>query len=803
MKRIWTLCAALLGAVLAVVPGLASAQDLTRKYSIDWQAVSFKSRGSCLHTVLQSEGLPIFSVNDMPLPTYTVGPLFTRPNGDQQNSFRALFGGSLLRWGSNDFFFGVSTTGNGDYCTFAEDTVELNSSGLQPRRLFSVSRQGQPFYGVAPLTLDLREINPTLANSLAALEHAVAIELSRVYNLGPDLATQQARAAQLKALLEEMKQLCQRPLDSITEAELNALLNKYSAVPPGVRQALLQLLTDLKKSVEELRAEIDRIVAEFRGQMDALDRWTLPKPDTSVDLENPDTYEPDLSKDQVPEVEVPDVSADDPFDPDNDPYLAFAEATLTELNKSLSNGVVADRQGFLAMVRLWRFNQDVFERGLQLRIGASQAEWGAFLSAQQRVLSFIRQYMDEGDWFHDSPVRESTKAFVAMLEQRPENAAQAHALKNNLNLWYGGTTPTFEQKLVLDTLDALSAGFASLWEGSSLEDVNVLSTLSSLTDGAIVAAKEVAAIGLSLSPAGDFIDLCEFVTGKEMCNPYGADLQTADRMFAAAGLVIGSGKFWRTVGNHVLPVVTMSERLARIVDKLKDITHAQKEEILDRLGSRSFERMEHLSGQEILTLMNRTLKDASIHKLAFKLNGQQMKELTELKMLKLVLSEDAMAKVASGGTAAKSMSSMFKRSLKDVQDELKVKGFGRYDPLPDGTLKFTPGVARIERGQEIWQHPDLSLVRISLEGTEDASYLHFKKEISARVGAYREKEDVLAKITDSGMPVWSSPEMVRVQMRQWFSEKTGIPVDVIFRDYAIEEDAMKEAWALATHIELL
>lgn len=51
--------------------------------------------------------------------------------------------------------------------------------------------------------------------------------------------------------------------------------------------------------------------------------------------------------------------------------------------------------------------------------------------------------------------------------------------------------------------------------------------------------------------AGDFIDLCEVVTGKELCNPLGEDLTVGDRMLSGAGLVIGSGQFWRTVGTAV------------------------------------------------------------------------------------------------------------------------------------------------------------------------------------------------------------------------------------------------------------
>ncbi|WP_224250070.1 hypothetical protein [Hyalangium gracile] len=823
MKRLSTLYVALFCAVLALTPGHAVAQGMLRQYTLDWQAVSFKSRGSCLVPTLQTEGTSIFSVNEMLLPTYTVaGAFLARPNGDLENRFRSQFSGSLLRWGPNDFHFAVSTTVGGDFCTYAQDSVELNSAGLTPRRLFFVSRNGESFAGVAPLELHLREINPTLSQSLLALEQAVNTELSLVYYIGPDLEQQRAYAAQLNALLAEMTDLCQRPLDSITQAELDAILSKYSAISPRVKEKLLALLADLQKSVEELRAEIDRIVAEFRGQMDAVDRWTIPPPNTGgVDLGNPSTYTPELGRDEVPEVEVPDVSTGDPWDPAKDPYKVFADEMLAELNKNLVNGEVVDRQGFLATVRLWRFNQDVFERGLKSRIGVSQEEWGAFLAAQQRVLTLVREYMGEGDWFHDSPARESTKAFLAYLEKRPGYEARAHALKDGFNLMRRGNHDA-AQKAVLDSTDALAGGYEALEQGVALEDPTIPATLDRMLDGAIVVAKEVALLGLSFTPVGDFIDLCELVTGKENCNPDGADLSVSERMFAGAGLIIGSGKFWKLVGAHVSAIggVIISNHLPKWLDRLEDISHAEKEALLQRLGDKTLEHVIDISGQDMFRILDR-MGDARVKRLAPYLKNDGLMELMEFRFSKFYPPQSDI--VRHLGAKVKSLPSLKGKTRAEVESVLQSRGFGSPIIHEDGSYTWTPNPIRELRKdgtwyQDIWMDEhDGSLVRIAA-ATRSQPYLHFKKEISDTPRTY-DASRVKAKVTDNRAAI-SEPtnpddaypyneishpgtSYVRDQFAQTLARKTGKTVREVETEMAAELEDLVSFWGGETHLPLL
>lgn len=109
-----------------------------------------------------------------------------------------------------------------------------------------------------------------------------------------------------------------------------------------------------------------------------------------------------------------------------DPYAAFAQQTLTELNSPTANGVVTNRRGFQSMVRLWRFNQDVLKaRPESPASGASGWRSGArSAQAQLSVLNRPGLHEREGDGGSSArPCGREPEALVASLAQRPESAA--------------------------------------------------------------------------------------------------------------------------------------------------------------------------------------------------------------------------------------------------------------------------------------------------------------------------------------------------------------------------------------------
>jgi hypothetical protein len=69
-------------------------------------------------------------------------------------------------------------------------------------------------------------------------------------------------------------------------------------------------------------------------------------------------------------------------------------------------------------------------------------------------------------------------------------------------------------------------------------------------------ARAAAHIGVGFVPfAGDGLDYCEVMTGREFCADNGRELTREERVYTAAGLGIGSGAFWRGVGMVATPIV--------------------------------------------------------------------------------------------------------------------------------------------------------------------------------------------------------------------------------------------------------
>jgi len=81
------------------------------------------------------------------------------------------------------------------------------------------------------------------------------------------------------------------------------------------------------------------------------------------------------------------------------------------------------------------------------------------------------------------------------------------------------------------------------------ESQSILPKLNRILDATIDAAKLAARIGVSFTPMNDFVDCCEFATGRENCLPSGKEFTSTERGLSALGLIAGSGKFWRGLGD--------------------------------------------------------------------------------------------------------------------------------------------------------------------------------------------------------------------------------------------------------------
>ncbi|WP_438032333.1 hypothetical protein [Sorangium sp. So ce204] len=525
---------ALVTALAVLAPSFAWAGT---PYRLDW--VSTESSASCEAPFLAHNGGTYFHVNDTPLPTYEVpDTLVTHDDGSQSHQAEAEFDSVLLRFGANDFHFGVRNAGGDDWCTDAHELVSLVSEPLGLNKpLFHVRRSGTAFSGATTLDLSLAEVNPALARDIEILLAEIAKERAALVANARAVGLLAEKMDLLQQLDTELKDLVGRPLDEISRTDLEAILDRYKdAVAPETRAAMEQLVDDLKKSVSDLEDELARLMDEFGAQADEVaDLATEDARAEGWDPDDPQAYA--LGESEVPWVEVPDIAeVEGAFDDGRDPYAAYADAVLAALEADVSGRVVVLRADFVANVRAWRANSAALEIALRDRMGVSLAETNAFLKAQNRITAFVRQFMDASDWFIETPIPPDLRVQVDTV-LKPRFDALADQMKDNLNLWTGDGFD-LEQTQLYQTISAFAGAMSTVAEGFGAY-AEVMQTLVHATTR----------IGVGFVPVvGPALDLCEAVTGKAWCLPSGEELSDEERIFSGIGFGVAAiGPMWRVI----------------------------------------------------------------------------------------------------------------------------------------------------------------------------------------------------------------------------------------------------------------
>ncbi|WP_244227406.1 hypothetical protein [Corallococcus aberystwythensis] len=764
-----------LALTLFMVPTARAAE-----YEIHWESLSYVSQGSNVDPVLSNEGDPYFNVNQIPLPTYTL-PYQHRvaKNLDRYNAFHALFDSILLRPGDNRFDFRVQTQ-NGNQWTKTSELVKLRRPGQPSITLFSFQRIGTGFQGRTNISFGLRELNPGLADRIDRLERNINEDRNRLLDNANRIANLGAQQARLDSLEDELETLLQKGFDELTAAELDALLRRYPDVPTATRQALVELVEDLKKNVEQLRAEIARITTELGLHVDeASSLVEAAVAQAGHDLSSADHFEPGDGLDDVPDVTVPEVVPNGDFDPEHDPYAAYAQQVLTRLQQQMGNTASLDRLGFLSTVRAWRTNVGAMQRSLETRTAVSTEEWAAFLNARQTVATYVRSFMDESDWFLDSPIPVDMRVRLdSVLMARTPQAATA--LKDALSGWDSTMTP--EERLLLDTINAVLHGAAA---SIFSVDLPALSELTRLTNAVATAAVEVSRFAVGFTPVGDVLDLCEAVTGKKFCMPGGEELSTEERIASGLGVIIGSGAFW----HGVMAMAPVAGRVGRILDNLVlDLGAAEARLLRSRLGESALSHLEDLTGAQIKFLAD-TYGDTFITTFAHSVGGSAMQKVTTLKIDWLWdrLVNDTLF-VKNFGLAVRNMPPMKGMILPEVELILAQKGF----------VKRSATAA-----QDVWAHQDGSIVRVALQGTQARPRLHLKKEVSHTPGQWA-PDDIAAKLTDDNVIVPALDPRAWNALNQWFRQATMAKSKNAFARHLTEQESkiLLKIWGDATHVDL-
>jgi len=543
--------------ITLVTPAASQASEW---FDLDVFTDAFISRGSCLHAWMAQPGEALFDVNGWPIPTYPVeGQFRTDLNGDEHNQYKASFQSVLFRPGSNSIYFRYGNSTGEQSCVNIAEVVTLSSASFGSRRIFDIVQIGQEFEGVTSVDFSLMELDPALATNIAHLEQIISDERANLIADAGRLAKRDAEIAKkldmLKSLDNELKALAAQGFDAITAAKLRAIFARYPDLPTDGQKALAQLIEDLHKDEAKLREEISRLVDDFAAQADAAAAViTGPVRKTGWDPGYFRNYLSTIYDAEIPEVATPELGSQSTFDGTNDPYDRYAVNIIEDLTDTLEGDKVIDKPEFVAVVRGWRRNQEAIERIIRERATVNQAETQAFLRAQNKVLTVVRRYMGAGDWFNDAPLSPELKRLVDG-PIRQHFAQLATSIKDGMNQW---TTRGPGEEM----LEEVTIGMGSVLENGYEEQPDEVQGVVTRVLGWVGTA---ATIGVGFTPVGDVLDACEAITGRELCNPNGEQLQTWGRVAAGLGVVIGSGKFWQVIGSAVPSAKTMATQMAGLI----------------------------------------------------------------------------------------------------------------------------------------------------------------------------------------------------------------------------------------------
>jgi hypothetical protein len=537
-------------------------------YTLHW--FMSQENPTCEAPHLVDDGDAFFNVNDTPLPTFEVpGAFMTHGDGSESNVAEAPFDSVLLLMGANDFLFHVANSSGYDGCVHADEVVSLVSAPLGLNKpLFDIRRDGTAFSGKTQVDLSLAEINPPLARDIANLEELIAAERASLIENAAKTADLADKLSLLQELDTELHDLVSRPLDEIAQTDLDAILDRYAdLVDEATRAALAQLLGDLKQSVLELENELASLIDVFGAQADAVANLaTQAAQGAGWNPDDPAGY--GLGVSNVPWVEIPDLS-DVPgaFTPGNDPYAAYADKVIAALAEDVSGSEVVGRADFVANVRAWRANEAALAQALAMHANVSQAETNAFLNGQNKVTSYVHQFMDASDWFADSPVPADLRADVDGVLKNGFGPL-ADQMKDGLNLWDGGAL-NLEQTELYQTISGFAGAMSTIGDGVGAYGELMVT---------LVHATERVAVGF-VPYVGPALDLCEVVTGKAWCLPGGDELSTEQRIFSGVGVAIGSvGQFWGGAKNAAVPAAAkvVAEDISQFGEELAVAVRANR-----------------------------------------------------------------------------------------------------------------------------------------------------------------------------------------------------------------------------------
>ncbi len=562
-----------------------SLQVNAEKLCLDWQQTNFP--GSCARTGLLLEGQANVNVNQVPVPFYTA----SAPIGHQQ-SFRGCFDKIHLLLGENHFHFQVSIgdpeglyglpTPKQDYCTHMYHTVMLKLPNGENILLFGVTHAGSAVDGKTKINFSLSKIDPQLAAEIERVMQELRSQLDQIEKLNSGLAKPddiERQEQELNRLDQQVRQAGQAEAE-LSNAANRALeeLNAIRARLPN-RNAIIDEGKLLKKLYQHLQnvhsgpvgaltiRELVQLIKDNHESFQTRQLWHLsdlvgqvaekangPKAAVKEATEwfnfqqsvKKNELDKKLGEYHARSRQKENLGAEALYE--------LAQKSLATLQKTVSGNDVIDRPGFLKAYHAWIAEQVLVSKLMASNPNLCRDDLVALERTNQEIKIFISRFFDEqSGWFRKSNVPADLKAAVNQLISI--NALRGKELREALNLWSNTTDLTPQQVLVADTLQALISGYQATKTGDDT-DIEGINSYNKLLLQGIDSVKKTATlsadIGVGFVPfVGDFKDFCEATTGKRLCVPNGEDLSHEDRVYAAIGMIAGSGSFWKGISSLV------------------------------------------------------------------------------------------------------------------------------------------------------------------------------------------------------------------------------------------------------------
>lgn len=379
-----------------------------------------------------------------------------------------------------------------------------------------------------------------------------------------------------KNTLREIKEI-----DSILEKLESRSFQKIEESHLGTLQWAKDKFKELKKDVDDIietnekkREEIITGLELIRSSVED----SLAKEGFNINDEHAfevDSFTIDLSI-EIPEI----ISINEEITSQNNVYDQFATLRISELNDLYRRN---KRKEFLQVVIVWsKYTHDMAVL-LKDRMGLYNDEFNLFQKSVSKVENYLYVspgYLDAGLWFKDSKVSKEVRRVIK--EQIKVHVPEVgHSLEKELQSWGGNRPLTEKQKNTLKTILVLGYGFEYISKNLHEAGKDALQQWKQTAHGVLEFIKDESECLAKTSIAGDFGDLYEIVSGRDLCDP-NVEITTVGKIISSISLIGLNGRVFRRIAAvsglevTVLKAVEIGENL---IDAAKKFGFRSKEQL--------------------------------------------------------------------------------------------------------------------------------------------------------------------------------------------------------------------------------